>query len=628
MFALAILLVLSSRGTAQQDQMIASSDTHPSLLCSMNELPLLRKRLERDPYESWWSSAIQVAKPDPIQHKLPEDAQVEYARRARHAAFCYLVSGDEAFAIIALLRLNSLPVIHRQDLTDHAHLKLCKVGCDFAEAYDIILPWLQQKNPGRLQGLTDKLHYIGSELRDYGPNWYRLKKDNHGIRQFSALGLVALALRDDPKYATEATAWLDYAIPNLLDFLRYQVCDPVEGGYAEGFGYLNFSGMIMWDFFYALKNVTGQDLWAQPDIRAMHIWAARAQMPTGCYPMFDDASYGYFPNQIFCDAYPDDAGLFVNQYLARQSAWNAGYGELKNDGRRIGQGDDYILSLIHYDASIAPVAPVYPDPEVLANAGDAIFRPPDGPEAIYLNMRVKNRRATVHAGGHKQPDALSFFLQAYGEDLLLDPGYINWENRGMVAGSDNHNMITIDGVGPTRMPGGKQVEGLVEVTDYGASPEPYVEAMTQYHGANVTRRIEFVDNEFFIVRDTVTSQNQHLYTLNLNGHGGVSKDDVLQPKGEAVSWEWDEAGVRCFVMCDADTAEKAMDAAYNSFAEGEWTTHTAYRLKADAQNIRFITVVVPYKKGADEPSFAWAANGKELTLTFNGKVFTVDIGWD
>ena len=620
-------MTLIIRGTAQQDQLIISSASHPSLLCSVNELSLMRKRIERSPYNLWWSSAIQVAKPDPVQRQLPEDNQIEYGVRARHAAFCYFISGDEAFAEIALARLNSLPQINGQDLTANAHLKMCQVGRDFAEAYDILLPWLQQNHPDQLQAVTDKLHYIGWELRNYGPNFYGSKKNNHGIRQFSGLGLAALALRDDAKYATDASAWLSYAIPNLLDFLRFQMCDPVQGGYAEGFGYFNFSGMIMWDFLHALKNVTGQDLWAQPDIRAMHLWAARAQMPTGCYPMFDDTSYGYFPCQIFCDAYPNDAGLFVNQFQARQSAWNAGYGEAKNDGQRIAMGDDYINSLVHYDDSIAPVPPVYPTPEVLANAGDAVIRAGDGPEAIYLNMRVENRRATLNAGGHNQPDSLSFFLQAYGEDLLLDPGYIKWDLRNKVAGSDNHNMITVDGAGPTRIPGVVQVEGFVEVVNYGTSPQPYVEARTQYHGADITRRIEFVDGKFFIIRDTVTSQNQHLYALNLHGHGGVSKDDVLQPKGEAVSWEGANASVKCFAMCDADAAEKALDTASNSFAVGEWTTHTAYRLKATAADIRFITVLVPYIKGADEPTFSWDAQGTNLVLVLGGKDYNISINW-
>jgi hypothetical protein len=58
------------------------------------------------------------------------------------------------------------------------------------------------------------------------------------------------------------------------------------------------------------------------------------------------------------------------------------------------------------------------------------------------------------------------------------------------------------------------------------------------------------------------------------------------------------------------------------------TTHTAYRLKADVQNAKFITVVVPYKKVTDEPAFSWAVPGKNLKLVLDGKDYDISINWD
>ncbi len=619
---LSVLFILPVTSNSAQRVAVTASG-HPSLLCSATDLPKILARLGRKPYENWWASAIQVAKPEPIKRNQVDDQQMENARRARHAAFCYLITGDEAFAEIALDRLNGLPKMEPSQMDGKSHLKLAQTGRDYAEAYDILLPWLQATHPDELGAITEKLRYIGWELREFGPNWYGVHKNNHGIRQFSGLGLVAMALRDDPAYADEASTWLDYAISHCLDHLRYQICDPVEGGFAEGFGYFEYSGEIMWDFFYALKNVTGRDLWGESDIRALHIYAARAQMPTGCRPMFDDASYGYFPLQLFCDAYPDIAGLFAGRYRARQAAWDAGYGELKNDGSRIGPSDDYIMSIIHYDDSVKPVDPQYASLEVLEKAGDAVFRAGDGPEAIYLNMRIEDARATFNGGGHDQADGLSFFLQAYGEDLMLDPGYIKWEERDKVAPSENHNMVTVDNTGPAHLPGNLQIEGFVEVTDWGMEPNPYVEARTGYRGALFTRSIEFVDDKFFIVRDTATSDKSRTFTLNLHGHNNPDAAGSFLMKGHTATWVYGRGKVACFVIAEPTPTSWRVEKDENSFAYGEWTEHNVLRVDVSAKSAKFITVVVPFKKLEAEPVVVAKKDDGCMLMWFDGKTYDI-----
>ncbi len=404
-------LLLVGIGSAEEPAPLTTS-MHPSLLCTGSDLPAIRGRLEREPYKSWWTNAVRLADANYEVDKETEFKQLEYSRRARHAALCYLIKSDERYAGIALRWMVDFPRMEPSEMTGKTHLRLAQTARDFAEAYDMLLPWMKAKHPEERVTIAEELHYVGWELREFGPNWYGVHKNNHGVRQYSGLGLVALALRDDPEYSDEASLWLEYATAQCLSHLRYQICDPDEGGFAEGISYLNYSGAIMWDFFYALKNVTGDNLWAERDIRNLHIYAARTQMPTGCWPMFDDCSYGYFPSQIFCDAYPDSAGLFVHQYMARESAWNDGYGETKVDGYRLRASDDYIMSILHYDDSIEPTPPEYPVLEVLEKAGDAVFRKGDGPEAIYLNFRIEGVRAAFNAAGHDHPDPLSFFLQA------------------------------------------------------------------------------------------------------------------------------------------------------------------------------------------------------------------------
>jgi hypothetical protein len=572
------------------------TSSHPSLLLNAGKLPEIMARLGREPYENWWSNAIQVAKAEPVARAKVEDRQVEYANRARYAAFCYFITGNETYAEISFERMKSIPRMTPEEMDGDSHLKLAHTGRDFAEAYDILLPWMSANHPDDVAAIAESLRYIGWELREFGPNWYTWHKNNHGIRQFSGLGLVALALRDDARYASEASDWLAYAEENVLIHLRYQICDPVEGGFAEGMNYFNYSGEIMWDFFYALKNVTGRDMWAEPDIRNLHVYAARTQMPTGCWPMFDDASYGYFPCQIFCDAYPSDAGLFAERFQARQAAWAAGYGEKRNDGRRLSPSDDYILSIIHYDDTVTPVPPEYAVLEVLAKAGDAVFREGEGPEAIYLNMRVENTRAAFNAAGHDNPDPLSFFLQAYGEDLLLDPGYTSWDEREKVVTADNHNMITVDDNDLMRLVvAGVPLEGFVEVVDYGMEPKPYIEARTSYRGATITRRIMFVDESYFVVYDSVESDKEHKFTYNLHGNAGEGAGGSFSLVGKTATWERDNGvGVECTVFCFGADAAYAVDSDEHSFGYGEWSTHSALRVSVTAKAVKFTTIIRPY----------------------------------
>ena len=168
------------------------------------DLDALRSRLEREPYANWWTNATRLANANYVVEKETEFVQLEYARRARHGAFCYLLTGDEVYAGKALRWMKEFPRMEPVEMGGKTHLRLSQTGRDFAEAYDMLLPWIEANHPGDRAAIAEELHFVGWELREFGPNWYGVHKNNHGIRQYSGLGLVAMALRDDPEYADEA----------------------------------------------------------------------------------------------------------------------------------------------------------------------------------------------------------------------------------------------------------------------------------------------------------------------------------------------------------------------------------------------------------------------------------------
>ena len=54
----------------------------------------------------------------------------------------------------------------------------------------------------------------------------------------------------------------------------------------------------------------------------------------------------------------------------------------------------------------------------------------------------------IASAAHEQPDTGSFTLHAFGERLLLDPGYLTFEQRDLVGKASDHNLILVDGQGP------------------------------------------------------------------------------------------------------------------------------------------------------------------------------------
>lgn len=261
------------------------------------------------------------------------------------------------------------------------------------------------------------------------------------------------------------------------------------------------------------------------------------------------------------------------------------------------------MSILHYDDSVESVPPEYPVLEVLEEAGDAVFRKGDGPEAIYLNMRVEGVRASFNAAGHDNPDPLSFFLQAYGENLLLDPGYIKWEERKKVATADNHNMITVDGNQPRLLLFSSPLEGFVEVVDWGTYNDvtPRVEATTTFRGATINRTIEYVNETSFFIHDRITSEKEKTFTLNLHGHAGgecggtFDMQDGEMDVDKIAVWERERAGVKCFISCLSGDADYVVEEDEHSFAYNEWTTHSCVRVSATGRDVEFLTIVIPYK---------------------------------
>ncbi|MFH1566489.1 MAG: hypothetical protein ABIL09_00705, partial [Gemmatimonadota bacterium] len=92
-----LLLVLA--GSAALSPLPAAAydlpaEVHPGLLFTADQVPLLRERLQREPYATWWRTVLGRAESTP--ESLAEERSK--ARYAKALAFAYLMTEREAFA--------------------------------------------------------------------------------------------------------------------------------------------------------------------------------------------------------------------------------------------------------------------------------------------------------------------------------------------------------------------------------------------------------------------------------------------------------------------------------------------------------------------------------------------------
>ena len=479
----------------------------------------LREVKNFEPYASWISLVKDTASQSVEQ--VPEtgwtSAAAKDARIAKAAAFMYALDNEIEMLQKWQQAMTALAGVPGHTVEGNELLPLCNIAQDTAFS----LLFIRRRIPKDSEvyaAAQDTAYLIGMLLTDNKPAWYAVAKNNWGVRQFSALKSCALIMRGmpgAPHRAQTVEDWFSYCESELPKHIGAQLLPGSTirnlAGWAEGHGYLAYSLDTLIDLWWLELNALDRREGAISLVAAdISEWSILSSAPDGYRPNFDDSPLAYFPSNKIASIVKRESRMQAAELMwdhARQIE-HAGYTE-----------SDPIMALLTYDPDIEPSQPS--DGVGLhwydTGTGDMVMRTGWEVDDGYVMMRIEKDLAHWGGLGHEQLDQLSVIFYGHlpykGEWVLIDGGYINWENRERVAPPGSHNMLLVDGGGPdwtAPVPGG-EVTGVflkkasIHLPGFtGGVPQGYYGgATTRYRGVEWTREVLFIKYDMLFIRDTV-----------------------------------------------------------------------------------------------------------------------------
>ncbi|MCC7263179.1 MAG: heparinase II/III family protein [Candidatus Latescibacteria bacterium] len=602
------------------------AEQHPSLLFTADEIPLLRERLQRAPYSTWWATTLQRANAAAPTY-TEERAKV---RTAKSLAFVYTITGDTSYARRAVELLAATQFPPRGGDMGQPHLE-GEIAAQYAEAYDLLHPYLQSDTTAlelirTLLAEEAQRLYAGIRIK-FGFLSFRLHQtpdprnlsvvhlDNWHLRAYSGLGLAAFALADHPGLSgSTPQQWAERAHDLVTRTLDYQI-EGTDGGYAEGPFYLRYAADVYLPYMWALKRLSGTDLFALPKVKLVHQWSFNLRLPSGRRPNIDDGHlddfYGHYlagldadGGQYRWDWEQNEAGLYVREFSE-------------------------LDAIALYDDHIPATEPAHTPTVFMPEAGDAVFRSDWSKDATYLLLRGEHGLTRYRGLSHEHPDETSFVLYAGGEMLALDAGYIDFEFHDKVNQGRNHNAVLVDGQGPPlKTLLGEPVEGgedaYIENT-FTSEAVDYAEVRAAYQGVQTRRRVMFVGKRYFVVTDQLQDDQAHTYEWRLHGNGGGTSGGAYERTGNLARWTRTKAELLAYLPERAGQTFSEVDTLH-SFAYLQELTHTALRVQQQGQRAEFLAVLHPHHLHEFAPTMATATATGAQALELFGEG-TLDVVW-
>ncbi len=602
MYAIAFCLALALTPVGICAQTLAA-EVHPGLLFGAEEVPLLKERIQREPYATWWQIVRDRADSTPPTFS-EERTKVRFAKAL---AFAWLMTDDAAYADRALEVMQRVAFPPRGGDLGQPHNE-GEVVAQYAVAYDMLHQYAAQNDAVALAEMrailaeeADRLWegIVISEV-DLGLVTLKIRLhetphiDNWHIRAYGGLGLAAMTLSEYTGSQAAPQDWADRAFEMVKGSLDFQI-DEQDGGYAEGPFYSRYAADVYLPYMFALRRHSGVDLFSDPKIEKMHDWSLNLRLPNGRRPNIDDGHLDDFYGHYLAAVY-DDGGVH---------RWDWENNENGLYVREFSEMDAIAL----YDDSVPAVAPSHGPSVFMPGAGDAVFRSDWSPQATYMLLRGENGVARDRGLSHEHPDETSFVLYAGGEMLALDAGYIDFTNHDKVNEGRNHNVVLVDGVGPPRLTllgqtAGGGNDAFIRDAFTSASGD-YAEVDASYQGVDIKRRVFFADRSYFVIADEIVSTDEHDYEWRLHGNGGGDSGGEYAREGNLARWTRPGAELIAY-MPERDGLVAADGDTIHSFDYLEEQTHSVLRMQQRAADAHYLAVLYPRATGATDPTLGTA----------------------
>ena len=598
---------------------------HPRLFFDSDEIPAIAAKLAAtEGPDAVLAARIRAAAGRPlVEH--PDDSFDLHVDRSRgqvaeNAAFLALLEADQAMldkAVSAVTEGYRDPGAADLAMDSDYDLLGAEALASYCQAWD----WLAGNPMIGEPELIAVRESIVTRIDDFrrlvqeGPllPMMLFARNNHVIKVLSSLGLCAMALND----RREAARDMSHSLTGIQWVFVENQLTP-DGGHAEGCHYLTYGSDTYLPFFFGLHRwadgksiparVVGetqpdnpaagqiievQDFATSPAVRAAYRLSLETVTPDGLCPSVDDSNGAAQHGAILATMLGDDDFLWQ---------WH-------RDAAGLDSAPLHALSLVAFNGLAPPLQPEAPLDFTRYGAGISILRTSWEPDALYILLCGEHGPVRVNGLGHEHPDELAFIAWAHGKPLIIDPGYINYENHSLVFRPTDHNTILVDGKG-SRFDSMSEM-GLNVGNDAFLSCPGYqgdltwTAVSTAYEGVDFHRQILRVRSDYLVVHDVIRASQEHAYTLLLNGKGGgTTPDSSFQELDDGAIWTNQGVAVRAMtVPLSGIVSVSSSLEEHNAPQWGQWLTHRRLAVNASMppENAGFLTVLAFAPSGGIMP---------------------------
>ena len=470
-----------------------------------------------------------------------------------------------------------------------------------------------------------------------------LHQNNHRSKSGAAMATAAVVLAeyapdpaDDPDGSRDPLAWWDYGTTLVDEMLRF-VLVTGDGAYSEGPHYQRFTIQSIAPYVGMWERVLGDESWTTGDGRvvpALHTtprfgfmqdWMLDLTLPDGTLAPIDDANtheayyFGALPPLPNQDAY----------------AWR--WANAAPPYAQEGSVDLAVDSIVAYDDSVVPQEPGGSPTSFWYDGGNAVFRSDWSADATLVIAQGEGITASLFgrdstgAGrapqSHEHMEPGSFLLHAEGSTLVLDPGYFTFGTHGQVLEARDHNMVLVNGAGPTAMLansfawradpfGPPPQDGFASIHSTLDTDRLDSAIVTTRYGEagggtdiELHRRFLFVDDRYLVVADEIVPHGAEQVELDwlLHGNGGGTSGGTYTARSNGGTWTHGDARLTTAIATSAGApaiSSRIEEHEAPTARRRELTHEAQYATIATSGPVRAVQVLVPSPLGAGAPTIS------------------------